>query len=98
MHQRRMVQVHLLARTRKRRRHHTWTKRRRDANDIDNTSPYAKLATTMRAPQPYGSTYKRGATVYPRTTKITEELGRLLNRLELRKRHEFDFDFSTHHC
>ena len=29
--------------------------------------------------------YRRGGTVYPRTTKITEELGRLLNRLELRQ-------------
>ena len=48
-------------------------------------SPYAKLATTMRTPQPYGSGYRRGGTVYPRTTKITEELGRFLNHLELRK-------------
>ena len=46
-------------------------------------SPYAQLATAMRA----GGTpeYERGSTIFPRTTKITEELGRSLNRLELRK-------------
>ena len=45
--------------------------------------PYAQLATAMRA----GGTpeYERGSTIFPRTTKITEELGRSLNRLELRK-------------
>ena len=50
-----------------------------------NTEPYAQLATATRAPKPYGSGYRRGSTVYPRTTKTTEELGRLLNRLELRQ-------------
>ena len=48
-----------------------------------NTAPYAQLATKMRAggkPE-----HQRGSTLYPRTTKITEELGRLLNRLELRQ-------------
>ena len=29
--------------------------------------------------------YERGSTIYPRTTNITEELGRSFNRLELRK-------------
>ena len=41
-----------------------------------NMSPYAKLATAMRAPSRcnrFG--YQRGCIVYPRTTKITEELG-----------------------
>ena len=50
--------------------------------DIEfNTSPYAKLATAMRAP----NRRRHGATVYPRTTKITEGLGRSINHLELRK-------------
>ena len=46
-------------------------------------SPYTQLATTMRAggiPE-----YDRGSSIHPRTTKITEELGRSLNHLELRK-------------
>ena len=58
-----------------------------------NTSPYAKLATTMRTPQLYGSTYQRGSTVHRRSTNMKEswsltqqqELVRLLNRLELRQ-------------
>ena len=51
-----------------------------------NTTPYAKLATAMRAPnRSISSGYKRGATVHRRTTYITEELGRSLNHLELRK-------------
>ena len=54
-----------------------------------NTSPYAKLATAMRAPSrttgaPSNPGYQRGFT-YMRTNKITEELRCSLNRLELRK-------------
>ena len=56
-------------------------------------SPYAKLATAMRAPnRSISSGYKRGGTVYPhvnhqpnRKIKITQELGRSLSQLELRK-------------
>jgi len=46
-------------------------------------SPYTQLATTMRA----GGTpeHERGSTIYPRTTKITKELGRSLSSPELRK-------------
>jgi len=47
------------------------------------TAPYAQLATKMRAGGKPEN--QRGSTLYPRTTKITEELGRLLNRIELRK-------------
>ena len=62
-----------------------------------NTPPYAKLATTMRAPIPKMG-FQRGSTIYPRTTKITEQLGRSLSSLELRKApDQFDFDFITHH-
>ena len=62
-----------------------------------NTPPYAKLATTMRATIPKMG-FQRGSTIYPRTTKITEQLGRSLSSLELRKApDQFDFDFITHH-
>ena len=50
----------------------------------DIISPYAKLATTMRAPI-RTMYYQCGSTIYPRTTKITEELRHSPNRLELRK-------------
>ena len=50
----------------------------------DMQSPYANLAAKMRAPNRNGSlAHPRGSTKYPR--KITEELGRSLNQLELRK-------------
>ena len=49
----------------------------------DMQSPYANLAAKM-TPNRYGSLkHPRGSTKYPR--KITEELGRSLNQLELRK-------------
>ena len=38
----------------------------------------------MRAPIPKMG-FQRGSTIYPRTAKITEELGRSLNSIELRK-------------
>jgi hypothetical protein len=56
-------------------------------------SPYAEIATAMRAPnRSINSGYRRGGTVYPnvnrqpnRKIKITQELGRSLNQLELRE-------------
>ena len=72
----------------------------------DNPSPYAKLATTMRAPQ--NPRYRRGTIhttminselrgVHPRTTF---ELGRTLNRLELRTAPQvrLRLQFAALHC